>query len=70
MLGPRAARDLAVDINGSGVIDNAQTTIGIAPGGVLGGAGGCNRLRGRATLDGTILAFGPMAATGEVCLPA
>jgi putative lipoprotein len=61
---------LAEDIGGRGVVDNVRTTINVGAGGEVTGSGGCNRLRGTAQIDGSSLAFGPMATTRMMCPPA
>lgn len=61
---------LAEDIQGRGVIDNAQSTITIEAGGAVSGSGGCNRIRGSVTIDGARLAFSPLATTRMMCAPA
>ncbi|NJO22538.1 MAG: META domain-containing protein [Sphingomonadales bacterium] len=61
---------LAEDIGGRGVVDNVRTTISVGAGGEVTGSGGCNRLRGTAQIDGSSLAFGPMATTRMMCPPA
>lgn len=61
---------LAEDIGGAGVIDNAQTTLELQPGGLFSGSGGCNRYSGTATLDGAAITFGQVAATMMACVPA
>lgn len=61
---------LAEDIRGGGVIDRLQTTLEIIADGKAVGSGGCNRISGSATIDGRAIAFGPMAATRKMCMPA
>jgi putative lipoprotein len=61
---------LVEDIRGRGVIDNAQTTLRIAPDGAASGSTGCNFFRGAATIAGENLRFGQMAATLRACPPA
>ena len=65
-----AGRWLAEDIRGGGVIDNLQSVLEITADGVVSGSGGCNRMRGQATISGTRLTFGPIAATQMACPPA
>lgn len=65
-----AGRWLAEDIRGGGVIDNLQSVLEITADGVVTGSGGCNRMRGQATISGTSLTFGPMAGTHMACPPA
>ncbi|MFM9846487.1 MAG: YbaY family lipoprotein [Hyphomicrobiaceae bacterium] len=61
---------LAEDIGGRGVVDNVRTMINIGAGGEVTGAGGCNRLRGTAQIDGSSLSFGAVATTRMMCPPA
>jgi putative lipoprotein len=60
----------AEDIGGAGVIDDPQTTLDIAADGMVSGSGGCNRYSGKAEIDGSSIAIGPVAATKMMCLPA
>ena len=60
---------LAEDIEGGGVIDNAQTTLEIADGRVF-GRGGCNRYSGSAEIDGDKISFGMIVATQIGCVEA
>lgn len=61
---------LAEDIEGGGVIDNAQTTLEIGRDGRAGGHGGCNSYGGEVTIDGDRISFGRMAATMMACAEA
>jgi putative lipoprotein len=61
---------LAEDIRGGGVIDNARSTIAIAPDGAVTGSGGCNRLMGLAKVEAGALTVGPLATTRMACVPA
>jgi putative lipoprotein len=61
---------LAEDINGGGVIDRLQTILEIAEDGTVSGTGGCNRMNGKATIDGDKIKFGPIASTEMACAPA
>jgi len=61
---------LAEDIRGGGVIDRLQTILTIAPDGTVSGTGGCNRIRGKATINGDAIAFGAIASTKMACSPA
>jgi heat shock protein HslJ len=61
---------LVEDIDGRGVIDNAQTTLTINADGSANGSGGCNRFSTSATIDGFNLSFKPAAATRMMCPPA
>ncbi|MBB3144040.1 heat shock protein HslJ [Phyllobacterium trifolii] len=61
---------LAEDIDGRGVIDNAQTTLTINADGSANGSGGCNGFMTSATIAGSNLSFKPAAATRMMCPPA
>jgi putative lipoprotein len=61
---------LAEDIQGGGVIDNAQSTLAIAAGGTVTGSGGCNRLFGAAIIAGDQLTFEGIGSTRMACAPA
>lgn len=65
-----AGKWLAEDILGGGVIDRLQTTLEIAADGTVSGYGGCNRFRGKATVEGNRISFGPLAGTRMACTPA
>jgi len=65
-----AGRWLAEDIRGGGVIDRLQTVLEIGPDGAVSGSGGCNRIIGRAAIDGNSISFGRVAATQMACAPA
>ena len=67
---PPAGQWIAEDIGGGGVLDRVQTTLVIAEDGAVSGSGGCNRYNGKAQLEGSRLAFGPLAATRMACTPA
>ncbi|MCB1313143.1 MAG: META domain-containing protein [Sedimentitalea sp.] len=58
------------DLNGAGVIDNAQTTLTFDADGSVYGSGGCNRYNGGFELDGDTLKIGPVAATQMACAEA
>lgn len=58
---------LVEDLRGRGVIDNAQTTLRIAPDGAASGPTGCNFFHGQATISGESLRFGQMATTRRAC---
>ena len=60
---------LAEDIEGGGVIDNAQTTIEFHEE-TVSGRGGCNSYRGPAKVAGNKLAFGSLVTTQMACAPA
>jgi len=63
-------RWLAEDIRRGGVIDRVQTVLEIAADGAVSGSGGCNSMRGQATIAGDTIAFGPLASTRMACTPA
>jgi heat shock protein HslJ len=55
------------DINGSGVIDMAQTSIAFSDDNSVSGSGGCNRFSGSYQITGEGIRFGPIAATRKAC---
>jgi putative lipoprotein len=61
---------LAESIRGHGVIDDLQSAIEIAADGKVTGSGGCNRISGRAEVQGERITFGPMISTKMACPPA
>lgn len=61
---------LAEDIRGRGVIDRLQTVLRIGADGRISGSGGCNRIMGKATINGSAITFGPIASTRMACVPA
>lgn len=61
---------LAEDIQGGGVIDNAQTTLTVADDGSVSGSAGCNRFMTKAVVKGDAVSFGPVTATYMQCPPA
>lgn len=61
---------LAEDIDGGGVIDNAQTSLLVAEDGSVSGRGGCNRFSGKAKIDGQSISFGTIASTRMACADA
>jgi putative lipoprotein len=63
-------RWLAEDIRGGGVIDRLQTVLEIAADGTVAGSGGCNRIRGKATIKDAAISFGPMISTKMACASA
>ncbi|MDF2117991.1 META domain-containing protein [Roseiarcaceae bacterium H3SJ34-1] len=65
-----AGRWLAEDIQGGGVIDRLQSTLEIAADGRTSGSGGCNRIGGKAVINGNNIAFGAMFGTKMACSPA
>jgi heat shock protein HslJ len=52
------------------VIDDLQSAIEIAADGKVTGSGGCNRISGRAEVQGERITFGPMISTKMACPPA
>ena len=69
--GPSPAGDWrAQEIGGSGVPDGLESTLSIAPDGLTTGIAGCNIMRGRATIEGEKLYFGPLTTTQMACRPA
>jgi putative lipoprotein len=65
-----AGRWLAEDIRGSGVIDYLQSVLEIAGDGGISGTGGCNRIMGKARIEGATITLGPLATTRMACSPA
>jgi putative lipoprotein len=65
-----AGKWLAESIRGHGVIDDLQSTLEIAADGKVTGSGGCNRISGRAEVQGERITFGPMISTKMACPPA
>lgn len=61
---------LAEDIDGQGVIDNAQSTFSVANDGKVAGSGGCNRYFAQAEVDGDKIDIGKAGATMMACAPA
>jgi len=58
---------IAEDIDGRGVIDNAQSTLSIAPDGRVTGNSGCNRFFAQAEVTGNKVKFGKAGATMMAC---
>jgi len=58
---------LLESIQGSAVQADVKSTMDLAEDGTLSGSGGCNRLLGKATLDGTNIKFGNIASTQMAC---
>lgn len=58
---------LAEDIEGRGVIDNAQSTLSIAADGKVTGRGGCNGYFAQAKVDGDKIGIGKAGATMMAC---
>lgn len=65
-----AGRWLAEDIGGGGVIDRLQSVLEIAADGRISGTGGCNRIAGKARVEGIRISFGPIVSTRMACSPA
>jgi putative lipoprotein len=61
---------LAEDIEGRGVIDNAQSTFSVTADGKVSGRGGCNGYFAQATMDGNSIKIGKAGATMMACPPA
>jgi putative lipoprotein len=61
---------LAEDIDGRGVIDNAQSTFSVASDGKVSGRGGCNSYFAQAEVDGGSIRIGKAGATMMACAPA
>ncbi len=61
---------LVEDIDGRGVIDNAQTTVEFGADGAVSGSTCVNRYSGKASIDGNKLSFGPLATTRKAGPPA
>jgi putative lipoprotein len=58
------------DIDGRGVIDNAQSTIEFTSDNRVAGRGGCNRYSGSVTIDGRKLKVAQVISTKMACVPA
>lgn len=61
---------LAEDIDGRGVIDNAQSTLEFVAEDRIAGRGGCNQYSGNVKLDGTKIQVSPLISTKMACVPA
>lgn len=61
---------LAEDINGRGVIDNAQSTFSVTRDGKVAGSGGCNRYFAQAKIKGDRIEIGKAGATMMACAEA
>jgi putative lipoprotein len=61
---------LAESIRGGGVIDLLQTILEVGADGAISGTGGCNAMRGRATISGDTIVFSSIASTRKACSPA
>ncbi|WP_306152079.1 YbaY family lipoprotein [Roseovarius sp. MMSF_3281] len=64
-----SGRWLAKRIQGKHPAKSVQTILEIAPDGAVSGTGGCNRIRGKANIDGERMRFGNIAATNMLCPP-
>ncbi len=60
---PSVGKWLVEDIDGRGVIDNAQTTLEIDQDGSVTGSTAVNRYSGKAEIEGQTIQFGPLAMT-------
>ncbi len=61
---------LVEDIDQTGVIDFARSTLAVNTSGGVSGSGACNRFQGSAEISGNSVKFGPMAMTRKMCPPA
>jgi heat shock protein HslJ len=61
---------LLEDLNGSGVLDDAQATLSFLEGGRIAGNGSCNRFSGSAEIKSGAIQVGPLAVTRMSCPPA
>ena len=61
---------LAEDVDGAGVIDNAQSTLEFSTDGKVLGRGGCNRYGGTVSLSGASMIVGELFSTKMACVPA
>jgi heat shock protein HslJ/phosphoserine phosphatase len=61
---------LAEDIMNAGVVDRAQSTLEVQPDGTVAGNTAVNQYRGKATIDGRNIQFGPLATTRRAGPPA
>jgi putative lipoprotein len=60
---------VAEDIDGAGVIDNAQSTLVFGTDGRVSGRAGCNQYGGSVTLSGASLIMDQVFATKMACAP-
>ena len=58
------------DIDGAGVVDDAQSTLEFATGGKVSGRGGCNRYGGNVEVKGASIIVGELVSTKMACAPA
>src|SRR5690242_15931167 len=61
---------LAEDIDGAGVIDDAQSTLQFGNDGRVTGRGGCNTYGGTVELKGARMIISDLASTKKACVPA
>lgn len=61
---------VAEDIDGKGVIDNAQSTLIFGDAGKVSGRGGCNQYGGTVELKGASLIVSQLVSTKMACPPA
>lgn len=61
---------VAEDIDGRGVIDNAQSTVEFTADNRVAGRAGCNRYGGSVSIDGKKLTVGQLISTKMACAPA
>ena len=61
---------LAEDIDGAGVIDDAQSTLEFGTDGRVAGRGGCNRYGGTVKVEGASILIGELFSTKMACAPA
>jgi putative lipoprotein len=64
------AKWVAEDIDGRGVIDNAQSTVEFVAADRIAGRGGCNQFSGNVKLEGTKIQVSPLISTKMACVPA
>ncbi|OEU69874.1 MAG: hypothetical protein BA863_06765 [Desulfovibrio sp. S3730MH75] len=67
---PLQTKWILEDIDGTGVIDFAQSWIIFTKDGNVTGSGGCNRFNGSYTLKNNTLEVGPLASTRMACTDA
>ncbi len=67
---PLQTKWILEDIDGTGVIDFAQSWVMFTDDGNVTGSGGCNRFNGSYTLKNNILKVGPLASTRMACADA
>jgi putative lipoprotein len=61
---------LAEDIDGAGVIDNAQSTLELGTDDRVAGRGGCNRYGGSVKVSGASMLMSELFSTKMACAPA